>query len=659
MPHRQGKHEQEVTRMSCRPLRERLHCFRLRRWGVIRTMNWKSRWIRSGWFEAESGAMHSGQWVEFEIDRRRPLNRRIAKKLPLWSLLFVLIFASSYRQRYPAQTQIVDRGTFALRQAGYLIGQETFTLRASFGGGYRLTSTTELDIGAEQPLQLDQDLHLDRQWRPRQGQWRLRSGGVLGQASVEVQGHRAQLEVRLGSQQREREVQSDLDFVVVPSNVLSHLLIVHQILMESEENGAASVRQFTGLDPWSLTAPIFEVQRVEPLQVEIDAAGGVERANRFLAVLGPWNVELFVQGDHLIGWRLPYQRAFIYRSDLFPSGFNIDKGPRPDLQVPLGSEEREHRFPGYDGVSLAGTLMLPAKTGSGSPPAVLLIAGSGPIDRDGNAPGVSFDVQKALAYHLARNGVASFRYDKRGTGASDGDWRRASFRDLIEDARAALQWLREQPEVGPIFLFGHSEGAEIAPILAMEEPVAGLMVIAGPARPLDQLLLWQTEWLHRAQGFTESEIQAAVEREEQLLDFIRRSQGEWDDYTLEDLQEELPWLTASEFQALKNSFALSWYRQHFQHDPLETMRRVRVPVLLLHGEKDVQVPPEDARHLAQALAEAGHEAFRLNMMSDMDHLLRWHPERACLGYAHLDEPVDARVGEAVIDWLMDRGTSGR
>ncbi|RMG45283.1 MAG: alpha/beta fold hydrolase, partial [Acidobacteria bacterium] len=514
----------------------------------------------------------------FKIDRRRPVNRRIAKNLSRWGLLLVLILASSYRQRYPAQTRIVDRGIFALLQAGHLIGQETFTLRASLGGGYRLTSMAELDVGAGQLLQLDQDFHLDRQWRPRQGQWRLRSGGVLGQASVEVHGHRARLEVHLGSQQGEREVRSDLDFVVVPSNVLSHLVIVHQILTRAEATPPASVLQFTGLDPWSLTAPIFEVRRVEPLQVEINAAGGVERADRFLAVLGPWNVELFVQGEHLIGWRLPYQRAFVYRSDLFPSGFSIHKGPRPDLQVPPGSEEREQRFPGHEGVSLAGTVMLPAKTGSDPLPAVLLIAGSGPIDRDGNAPGVSFDLQKALAYHLARNGVASFRYDKRGTGASDGDWRRASFRDLIEDARAALQWLREQPEVGPIFLLGHSEGAEIAPILAVEEPVAGLIAIAGPARPLDQLLLWQTEWLHRAQGFTESETQAAVEREAQLLDFIRRSQGEWDDYTLEDIQAELPWLTAGDFQALKNSFALSWYRQHFQHDPLETMRQVRVPV---------------------------------------------------------------------------------
>jgi pimeloyl-ACP methyl ester carboxylesterase len=134
---------------------------------------------------------------------------------------------------------------------------------------------------------------------------------------------------------------------------------------------------------------------------------------------------------------------------------------------------------------------------------------------------------------------------------------------------------------------------------------------------------------------------------------IARSRGEWDDYSFEELQQELPWLTREEFEALRSSFALSWYREHFQHDPLETIRGVPVPVLILQGEKDVQVPPEDAHQLARALEEAGNTAVVLNVFADLDHLLRWHPERASLGYTHLDEPLDGRPLQAIADFIYN------
>lgn len=116
-------------------------------------------------------------------------------------------------------------------------------------------------------------------------------------------------------------------------------------------------------------------------------------------------------------------------------------------------------------------------------PAALLISGSGPIDRDSNAKRLPIGVMGQLAAHLGANGVTSLRYDKRGVGESEGDYRSSGFYDNVDDAAAAIEALRARPEVDAdrVVVIGHSEGALIASTLAADERLAGVALLAGAA----------------------------------------------------------------------------------------------------------------------------------------------------------------------------------
>ena len=164
------------------------------------------------------------------------------------------------------------------------------------------------------------------------------------------------------------------------------------------------------------------------------------------------------------------------------------------MRVTVGSthqRERRLHFPSH-GTSLGATLTLPL--GTGPFPGAVLLSGSGPLDRDSNVRRMRLDVSRQLADALAQAGVASVRYDKRGVGESPGDWRAAGLFDNVDDAEAAVAWLRAQAEVeaDKVVVIGHSEGAVLATALAGRgAPVAGLVLLAGAARTGEEVLLWQ------------------------------------------------------------------------------------------------------------------------------------------------------------------------
>src|SRR5262245_4361508 len=146
-----------------------------------------------------------------------------------------------------------------------------------------------------------------------------------------------------------------------------------------------------------------------------------------------------------------------------------------------------------NGFKLVGTLAL--TEGDGPFPAILLIPGSGPVDRDENIKGLPINVTGEIAVHLAGIGVGSFRYDKRGVGASEGDFLRTGFYDNVIDAMAAFQTLYERPEIDSsrLFVLGHSEGAVITTKMAGDHVAgAGAVLLSCPAQPGEAILRWQS-----------------------------------------------------------------------------------------------------------------------------------------------------------------------
>lgn len=143
-----------------------------------------------------------------------------------------------------------------------------------------------------------------------------------------------------------------------------------------------------------------------------------------------------------------------------------------------------------DDVTLAGTLTIP--DGEGPHPAALLIAGSGPLDRDGNHKRLPLGVSRDLALLMSDAGLATLRYDKRGVGESSGDYMSAGFYDELDDAIAALEWLSSQPYIARAIPAGHSVGALLAAeISARGRAPAGAILLAYTLSTGEETLIWQ------------------------------------------------------------------------------------------------------------------------------------------------------------------------
>ncbi|MEV4313838.1 alpha/beta fold hydrolase [Actinocrispum sp. NPDC049592] len=286
--------------------------------------------------------------------------------------------------------------------------------------------------------------------------------------------------------------------------------------------------------------------------------------------------------------------------------------------------------PAADGITLAGTLTLPV--GPGPHPAVLCLPGSGKLDRDSNARRVRMDLGRPLADALARHGVASLRYDRRGVGATPGDWHAVGFLDNRADAAAALRALRSHPEVYPrdVGVLGHSEGAVHAMWLAAHAQPAAAVMLAGYARPGDQAVRWQG-------------TQLAATMPRPLLPILRRLAA-----------RQLNRLATSTTDTIRIGGArmnARWWREQLAYDPRPDLARIKVPVLAITGDKDVQVDPGDLDVITQLAP--GAETHRV---PGLTHVLRRTDGPATV-FAYrklLRDPVDHEVLTHVARWLADR-----
>ena len=284
---------------------------------------------------------------------------------------------------------------------------------------------------------------------------------------------------------------------------------------------------------------------------------------------------------------------------------------------------------------LAGSLAVP--DGDGPFPAVLIASGSGPLDRDSNHRRARFDVARQLAHALAGAGLASLRYDKRGVGATPGDWRAAGLTDNVDDLGRALEALAARPEAdrGRLLLAGHSEGAILATTLAARgADVRGLVLLAGSATPGAELLRWQGEQLAPS-------LPRAVRLVLRLLRTDLAKKGEANRRKIAATTTDVARVDGVRINA-------RWLREFMAHDPREDLRRVAVPVLAITGTKDVQSRPDDLTTVADAVAGP----VETHRFPDVTHTLRRQPGPASLrAYRkELRRPVDAEVLGTVVDW---------
>jgi hypothetical protein len=302
-------------------------------------------------------------------------------------------------------------------------------------------------------------------------------------------------------------------------------------------------------------------------------------------------------------------------------------------------KEQEIRFKS-GGIEIAGTMALPDSDGPF--PCALLIAGSGQIDRNENNKKFHLNAFYDISHFLAKNGIASLRYDKRGVGQSDGDYWETGFYDNTLDALAALQYLKQQKNIQSkyIFLLGHSEGAFVAIRLAgVGAEAAGIILIAGAAQSGEAVLKWQaiqvTNGFRGINGWLIKVLHINVTKAQQKqIDKIKQSKKDW--YR----------------QQLLVKINAKWLREFMAYNPVEDLPLITVPVLAITGSKDIQVDPADLDKMAH-LVKAPFEQHRIQ---DMTHMLRIEKDDASISKykEEIKKPIDPQLLEIVLLWIENR-----
>jgi pimeloyl-ACP methyl ester carboxylesterase len=244
---------------------------------------------------------------------------------------------------------------------------------------------------------------------------------------------------------------------------------------------------------------------------------------------------------------------------------------------------------------LAGTLARPVEA-AGPVPVVIILAGSGPTDRDGNSRlGLTSDFYKKLAWSLAQRGIATLRYDKRGIGAStlSGTWDSVTFDDFARDAATAAHALAGDRRFSRVVLAGHSEGASLATRAAnLGAPAAGVVMLAGMGRPLTTVL--------REQVLPQLDSAHAAAFERTMAAYLGSG--------------PLPEVPA-DLRALFNPSARRFLQTESALDPAVEARRVKVPLLVIQGAMDIQVSVADAEAL-----RAARPGAEVHVLPDANHL---------------------------------------
>jgi hypothetical protein len=312
-------------------------------------------------------------------------------------------------------------------------------------------------------------------------------------------------------------------------------------------------------------------------------------------------------------------------------------------------------------ITLAGTFTLPSE--EGVYPAVVLVSGSGPQDR--NEELMNHKPFLVLSDYLTRAGIAVLRYDDRGTASSGGDFGTATTYDLVEDALSAVAWLKTQPQVGSIGVIGHSEGGIIAPMASVKDPdIDFIVLLAGTGIPSDQLLMRQSELIMRAMGTPEDEISNTLAFNRSVYDMILTTLDEEQIRTQLDLLIEkamadssrdfAPGLSSDEVkESMATQLINPWMLNFIRLDPRRTLSWVQVPVLALNGSKDLQVPAmENLGGIAESLFLGGNTSFKTIEYNSLNHLFQYAGTGSPSEYGSIEETFNEAVMRDIVEWIL-------
>lgn len=296
---------------------------------------------------------------------------------------------------------------------------------------------------------------------------------------------------------------------------------------------------------------------------------------------------------------------------------SVDELKRPQTpKPPYPYETEDVTFRNEkDGATLAGTLTYPVnydKSSKKKPVVVLFVSGSGPQDRDETV----FEHRPFLviADYLARQGIASLRYDDRGTGASvGGEMKNATSEDFMRDAEAGLDFLRQQKKFKKVGLIGHSEGGLIAFLLSAQKKTDFIVSLAGPGVKGDTLLAAQTNRIMSLSGMPAT-------------------------MTVEKYRQQ---------QSVKD---LTWLQWFIDYDPTDNIRKTRCPVFALNGDRDCQViASQNLTAIRQLLPKSKKNLIK--EYSELNHLFQHCKTGLVAEYNEIEETISPEVLSDIAEWI--------
>lgn len=266
-------------------------------------------------------------------------------------------------------------------------------------------------------------------------------------------------------------------------------------------------------------------------------------------------------------------------------------------------------------------------------PVVLIIAGSGPTDRNGNSTlGIHPNTYKMLAQGLAKSGIASLRFDKRGIGQSKGAMSSESdlrFETYVNDAIEWISMLKSDKRFSSVIVLGHSEGSLIGMIAAGQAKAAGFISIAGVGKPADKILKEQLK---------DKLPMSLLAESNRILDSLKAGK------TVVTVNPAL----ASLYRPSVQPYMISWIK----YDPAKEISKLKIPVMIVQGTTDLQVTVEDAKLLAAAKPDA-----RLLILENMNHVLKEAEadvQKNMATYQNPALPLKAGLMDGIIQFIKSR-----
>lgn len=347
--------------------------------------------------------------------------------------------------------------------------------------------------------------------------------------------------------------------------------------------------------------------------------------------------------------------------------FVLNKGEKPKEELPYYTEEVTWQ---NGEITLAGTLSMPEK--SGKYPAVILISGSGPQDRDENIGG--FKIFKIIADHLTKNGIAVLRYDDRGVGGSGGSTMQSTLEDYTSDVLKAVELLKSREDIisDKIGLLGHSEGGIVAPMAAnVSSDVAFIVLVAGTAVKGNVILTEQNKLILKESEMPEtifddyikliSDLSSAAGNGEDISTYQERL-SEMHSRMYSELKKEnegqMPDSTQfvnGQNQQMMFTFQTPWMKSFLGFDPSTVLENITIPTLAIFGGKDLQVPVDlNKQPMENAFKKAGNENYNFVVFPDANHLFQKAESGSIENYAKLPKEFVDGFLTTISSWIKLR-----